>query len=347
MPDNPDAAIAGIAARMPGVVATWRLGRAVRPQASGGAHRFLDGDVDGMELVIARHLLRENAAAEVLEDDEVPHKLQQPVFGEDTFEHDLKLGQPGRSVTASRDRAPGLEPLTAGAERADPSLDAVGGHQRGVGGEECWNLSLVGLKLLERGPDRGVFIGGVLQLDDAEWQTVDEQHNVGPPRVLGFRDRELVDGEPVVVSGRIEVDYLRLRARDGAVRPTIFHRNAVHEHAMHGAVALDERRRVDQRELSECIVDRFRRQAGVQPDQRLAQAAPKNDVAICRVSALGGRLALRDLRAALDLPAQAAEPGEGGVLDDGFGESSAHSDDRRCDPVGVLHSQLAGDKLGQ
>ena len=66
------------------------------------------------------------------------------------------------------DGAPGLEPFFAGADRADARLDAVGDHKRGVAGEQSRDLRLVGLELIERGPDGGVLVGGVLQLDHGE-----------------------------------------------------------------------------------------------------------------------------------------------------------------------------------
>ena len=57
----------------------------------GGAQRFLDGHVHGVELVIARHLLGELPAAGVLEHDEVPDEVEKPALLEHALEHDLQF----------------------------------------------------------------------------------------------------------------------------------------------------------------------------------------------------------------------------------------------------------------
>ena len=81
----------------------------------------------------------------------------------------------------------------------------------GVHGEQGWQLRLVSLELLPRRPDSGVLVGGVLQFDDAHGQSVYEQHDVRPAGVPVLGYGELVDGQPVVVGGDIEVDDLHLR----------------------------------------------------------------------------------------------------------------------------------------
>jgi hypothetical protein len=63
-------------------------------------------------------------------------------------------------------------------------------------------------------PDGRVLVRGVLQLDDDERQAVDEQHHVGPPLALVLGNRELVDGQEVVVGRRGAVDQSRLGPGD-------------------------------------------------------------------------------------------------------------------------------------
>ncbi len=122
---------------------------------------------------------------------------------EHALEHDLQLRQMRVGAALSPvDRAPGLEPLPPGGERADARLHAVGDDQQRVVGEERRDLRLVGLELLERRPDRGVLVGRVLELDHRQRQAVDEQHDVRPAGVLVLDDGELVDGQPVVVVRR-------------------------------------------------------------------------------------------------------------------------------------------------
>ena len=58
-----------------------------------GAQRLLHRHVDGVELVIAGHLLDERAAAVVLEDDEVADQVEEPALLEHALDHHLQLGQ--------------------------------------------------------------------------------------------------------------------------------------------------------------------------------------------------------------------------------------------------------------
>ena len=54
--------------------------------------RLLERDVDGVELVVAGHLLGELTAVFVLEDDEVADEVEEPPLVEDPFEHHLNSG---------------------------------------------------------------------------------------------------------------------------------------------------------------------------------------------------------------------------------------------------------------
>ena len=71
------------------------------------------------------------------------------------------------------------------------------------------NLLLVGPKLSVSRPEGLEF--------DHGGQAVDEQRRVRPARVPVLGHRELVNGEPVVILGIIEVK--RLRPGDRAIRP--------------------------------------------------------------------------------------------------------------------------------
>ena len=56
-----------------------------------GAQRFGDGELHRVELVIAGHLLDQRAAAVVLEHDEVPDELQEPLRQADALQQHLQL----------------------------------------------------------------------------------------------------------------------------------------------------------------------------------------------------------------------------------------------------------------
>ena len=138
---------------------------------------------------------------------------------EEPLSQHLELEHRRRGEVFALDGPPGHEPLFVGGQRADAGVEAVGDDERFVEGEERRDLLLVGLELVEGGPDGGVFVGRVLQLDDGERQAVDEEHDVRAAVVLAFDDGELVDGDEVVLLGVLEVDEPDAVAGDGAVRP--------------------------------------------------------------------------------------------------------------------------------
>ena len=72
----------------------------------------------------------------------------------------------------------------------------------------------------------------------------------------------------------------------------------------------------------------------VQPCEGIPEAPLQHNFAV--VSALGRQLARRDLESMLDGVAEAFEPGEGGVFDDGLGEC-AH----RCVPLLACRSRYS------
>ena len=232
--------------------------------------RLLDGDIDRMELVITGHLLDELAGPFVLEDEEVAQQREEAARLEDALDHHVEFRQMRRCISLARHCAPGLEPFLARADRADPRLHAVRGDQHRVGRKERTDLCLVGLELLERGPDRRVLVGRVLELDHCERQAVDEEHDVRPPSVRRIDHRELIDCEPVIVRRLREVDHTRLRTRDRSVRAPVLDGDPVHQDPVHRAIALGERRRVNSRQLPVRILDRLGRQPRIEPRERRA-----------------------------------------------------------------------------
>ena len=96
-------------------------------------------------------------------------------------------------------------------------MESVGDYLELVQGEQGREFVLVILKLLPGVPDVGVLVGGVLELDDAEGQPVQEQDDIGPSGGLVLPHGELVDGEPVVVVGVLEVDDAGRHSGHGAV----------------------------------------------------------------------------------------------------------------------------------
>jgi hypothetical protein len=131
-------------------------------------------------------------------------------------------------------------------------------------------------------------------------------------------DGELVDHEPVVVLEHVEVDDAHRVVADGAVGAQVLHADAVHEVVVQLVVRVDRLGRRDARELAERLVEAFARNRGIQPRERVAQAAVEHDVRVG--PPLLARLAGRDRGASRDRVPERLEPREGRLLDDGFGE---------------------------
>ena len=270
--------------------------------------------------MIPGHFLDECTAPVVLEDDEVADEREEARRHAGTLQHDLQLRQERIGQRLARDRAPRLEPLPPGGERADARLDPVGNDERRVHGEERRQLGLVGLELLPGAPDGRVLRRRVLELNQPERQPVDEQHHVRAPLVLVLDHGDLVRRKPVVALRVVEIDDAHLRAPDVAVVRAVLHRHAVHDHAVEGAVAGLDRRPFRLHELAVGVVQRICRQVRVQPFQRPAQARFQHDSAV--VGPLGPWRLGSDVGAVGDAPAGACKPVEGRVLHVAFCEVS-------------------------
>jgi hypothetical protein len=90
-------------------------------------------------------------------------------------------------------------------------------------------------------PDVGVQVGWVLQLDQHQRQAVDEQHDVGPARVVRPLDGELVDGQPLVARWVGPVDQAHKVAARFAVL-LVLHRHAAHQQPVEVAVGGQQHR---------------------------------------------------------------------------------------------------------
>ncbi len=185
--------------------------------------------------------------------------------------------------------------------------------------------ALIGLELLERAPHGRVLVRRVLQLDDAERQPVDEEHDVRPPRaaVLPTTVNWLTASQSLR-SGCVEVDDLRLRAGDRPVRPLILDGHAIDQHAVQRAVAGDEVWRLDPQQLAIGVADRRRRQARVETDQRLVKPVLQDRVMVFRIGALAALDVERDLRTVPDRIAEGFQPAERRLLGIGLGKAAAH-----------------------
>ena len=186
-----------------------------------GLDRLADRLAHGVVLVIAGQLLDEGERA-VIEDDEAANDVEQARPIEHAAEQNIDLRLRERRDRDAVRGAPGGETLPVRGKRAEPRFQAIGDDQQLVPGEQVGRLLFVGFELMVRLANRGLGVGGVLQLDDGQRQPVDEHDHVGPPvglRLAGrlVNDGELVDGEPVVVVRVVEVEEPDLVVSDPAV----------------------------------------------------------------------------------------------------------------------------------
>ena len=90
--------------------------------------------------------------------------------------------------------------------------------------------------------ERGVLIPRILQLDNAKGKAVDENHDVRPSVGFIFDHRELVDGQPVIGVGIIEIYKARLFAADDAILAEILDIHTLNNHPVQSPVLFDEGR---------------------------------------------------------------------------------------------------------
>lgn len=136
--------------------------------------------------------------------------------------------------------------------------------------------------------------------------------------MLPFRHRELIDRQPVVVVRRVEVDDPGLCPGDRSVLAPVFDRHPIDQHSVKNAVALHQRWRVAAQQLAARIVQRLVRQVWIQPHERRAKSPVQHHIAIIRIAAFSAGFADRYVRTVQYRIAKRFEPGERGVLDDGF-----------------------------
>ncbi len=169
-----------------------------------GRHRF----ADRVELVVLSDLLGDGLTV-VLKDDEGANEIEETARLENAFDGDFQCGVGKKFVAV--DGLPGCEALARRGDAADLRFGPIRNDEQFIVMKQARDLGLVRLKLLERGIDGGLRVGHVLELKDGEGKAVDEDDGVRAAFRLA-ENGELVDGEPVVVRGVVEVDQTDLLA---------------------------------------------------------------------------------------------------------------------------------------
>ena len=211
--------------------------RAVRAR---GFNDPVDGQTHGMKLVVAGNFLDQRAV--VLEQHEVAQVVQQVLRRQHAAHQRLQLVEFAERVQRHAvNGAPGHEALRVGGQRSQQRLGAVRDDQDFVGLEDIRNLLFVGLDLVVGFPDIGLLVGRVLQLDQYQRQTVDEQDDVRAARVFRPLEGELVDRQPFVAPGLAPVNKPHEVTPRFAVL-LVLHRHAAHQQLVEMPVGRQQRR---------------------------------------------------------------------------------------------------------
>lgn len=198
-----------------------------------------EGNVDSVELVIASHDLEGLPTSVVLEDDEMTEVIEETGLIEKAINEDIQLRSEGAGDLGAGDSLPGHETLFIGGKRADAGFETIGDDEGFVVCHEGGNLGFVSLELVECAPDGGGRVGGILELEDGQGETVDKYDEVGTAGVMIFENGELVNHEPVVVIDVVEIKEVNSVADDAAIFG-IFHGDTVDKSAVKDAVGGEE-----------------------------------------------------------------------------------------------------------
>ena len=93
-------------------------------------------------------------------------------------------------------------------------------------------------------------------------------------------DGELIDREPVVGCGVLEIDDPCLRAANCLLAAAIFDGDAVHQESMARAIAAHQFGSFQPGQPAEGILQRLGWQIGIETGQHIAQAPLKNDLPV-------------------------------------------------------------------
>ncbi|MNH29105.1 hypothetical protein D3C79_893140 [compost metagenome] len=88
--------------------------------------------------------------------------------------------------------------------------------------EQCRNLLLVGLQLVEGAQQMCPRAARRFQLDHTQRQAVNEHHHIGSPLVLAVDHNELAHRQPVVQFRMFEIDKRDLASGQGAIIGVVF-----------------------------------------------------------------------------------------------------------------------------
>ena len=140
-------------------------------------------------------------------DDEVAQDVEETRRRKHALEQHLE-GRPVRDDVTPVNGLPWRIMLKSASEGTHRRTGAIRDDCDDVGNEDAGDLTPISLDLVPGIAESGVLISRVLQLQQANGQTVEENEHVGSAVVAGLDNGELVEYPPIVVPRGIEVHEL-------------------------------------------------------------------------------------------------------------------------------------------
>lgn len=157
------------------------------------------------------------------------------------------------------------------------SMPSVASVSMGAEAEHHREFAQVRLQLRMRRGDAGGCRAGTLQLDDDERHPVDEQHDVESAVEVTAPERQLVDGEPVIV-GRVGAEQSESRILFDTVGVDVAQRISADEVLVDAMVLGDRVLRLRRGDLRDRLLEILAGHGGVESAQRVEQTRTDQQV---------------------------------------------------------------------
>lgn len=225
---------------------------------------------NGKELVILGPLLRD-LVVEHFKHDEAADVVQEPVVRQQPLNQRLHTAGRVRFDLLAVDRLPRRIPFEVRRPHPVQRRDSVRDHGQRVEVEHLRNVVAIVADLVERVFDGRLLVVRILQLEQHERQSVDEQHDVGTSGVRSA-DRQLIDDLKAVGFGMLPIDGVDVPELVGAVLAIDSEFVvAARQQFVECFVAMQRVHAIGATENLHRFVERCFRQVGIAFRQRLAQ----------------------------------------------------------------------------
>jgi hypothetical protein len=219
------------------------------------------------------------------EGDEVLHQVQERRRREHPAYQHLKLRQSRRGKRAAVDRLPWRVVLELAAKGTEPRLGAGGDDAHSAEGEQRRDLRRVGAQLVPCATERRALLPRHLQLDQPEWEPVDEHEHVRAAGLVVFLHAHLVDDHEVIALGILEIDEPGDVMAEVAPLVPALEWYALCDQLVHAPVLGHYVRALGTPYSRDDLVRCFPREFGIQPGDRSAQAPLEKNIPVRRTLA--------------------------------------------------------------